>query len=106
MSDYSSWAYAEIFPGGKRQHFADPCQVADDAIQMYVQETLYRFYMTTPQRKCHMLRQQSQKMRFVGSHSQVYYDNFHNRLAANFPSRVFLFTKASPWSFNKTTHNL
>jgi len=30
------------------------------------------------------------KMRFVGSHSQVYYDNFHNRLSAD---GVFLFTE-------------
>jgi len=82
-----------FFRGGQRQHFPDPCQVADDAIQMYVHETLYRFYMTTPHRKCPMLRQQSQKMRFVGSHSQVYYDNFHNRLNADFQSRVFFSQK-------------
>jgi len=40
-----SWASAEIFSGmGQRQHFAEPCQVADesdDAMQMYVHETLY-----------------------------------------------------------------
>jgi len=48
--------------GGQRQHFANPCQVADDAIQMYVHETLYRFYTTTQQRKRPVLRQQSQKM--------------------------------------------
>jgi len=35
-----------------------------------------------------MLRQQSSKMRFVGSNIQVYYDNLHNRLSADFQSRV------------------
>jgi len=37
-------------------------------------------------------------MRFVGSHSQIHYDNFHNRLSADFPSRVLLFTEVLPWS--------
>jgi len=64
--------------GGQHLHFADICHVADDAMQMEIHETLYRFYMTTPQRKCPMLRQQSQKICFVGSHSQVQDDNFHN----------------------------
>jgi len=36
-----TWASAEIFPGGgQRQHFANSYQVADDAMQMYVHETL------------------------------------------------------------------
>jgi len=47
--------------GEQRKHFADPSQVADDFMQMYFHETLYRFYTTTQQRKCPMLRQQSQK---------------------------------------------
>jgi len=34
----------KISMGGKRQHFADPFQVADDAMQMSVHETLYRLY--------------------------------------------------------------
>jgi len=45
-----SWASAEFFQGEQRQHFADPCQVADNAMQMYVHETHYRFYTTTPHR--------------------------------------------------------
>ena len=40
---------------GQHQHFAYLCQVADDAMEVYVRETLYRFYTTTPQRKCPML---------------------------------------------------
>jgi len=40
-------------------------------------------------------------MRIVGSNSQVYYDDLHNRLSADFPSRVFLFNKALPWSLTK-----
>ena len=35
-----------------------------------------RFTLSTPQRKGPMLRQQWQKMRFVDSNSQIYYDNF------------------------------
>ena len=46
----------------QRQHFADPCHVADDAMQMEVHETLYRFYTTTPQRKCPMLRNSHKKV--------------------------------------------
>jgi len=46
---------------GQCQHFANPCQVADNAMQMYVHETLNLFYTSKPQRKCPMLRQQSQK---------------------------------------------
>jgi len=46
--------------GGQRQHFANPCQVADDAMQMYVHETLNLLYTSKPQRKRPMLRQQSQ----------------------------------------------
>jgi len=59
--------------GNVRQHFTDPCQVADDAMQMYVQETFYRFYTT--KKMPHVTT-----MRSVGSHSQVYYDNFQSRL--------------------------
>jgi len=68
---------------------------------MYVHETLHRFYTTTPQKICPMLRQQSQKMCFVGSHSQVYYDNFHNKLFADFQCRVLLSTEALSWSLTK-----
>ena len=59
----------KFFQGGKRLHFAALCQVADDAMQTEIHETLYRFYTTTTQRKRPMLRQQSQKMCFVGSNS-------------------------------------
>jgi len=37
-----------FFRGGQRQDFADPFQVADDAVQMHVHETLYQFYTTKP----------------------------------------------------------
>jgi len=37
------------------------------------------------------------KIRFVGSNSQAYYDNFHNRLSADFQRRAF-FTEVFPWS--------
>jgi len=58
-----------IFPGGgKRPHFVYHFQVADDAMQMAVNKTLYLFYTT---KKCPILRQQSQKLRFVGKHSNA-----------------------------------
>jgi len=66
MSRKWSWASAEIFTGGQRQHFAKLSQVADDAMQMYVRETLFLYYTTTPKRKCPTL-QLSQKMRFFGN---------------------------------------
>jgi len=52
--------------GGQRQHSANHCQVADDAIS-YVHETLNLFYTPTPQRKRPMLRQQSQKCACLAS---------------------------------------
>jgi len=45
-----------------------------------------------------MLWQQSQIMRFVCRNSQVYYDNLHNTLWADFPSRALLFKEALPCS--------
>jgi len=41
------------------------------------------------------------KLRIVGSHSQVYYDNFHNRLSADIQGRVLLFTEVLPRSLTK-----
>jgi len=93
---------AEIFPeGGQRQHFADASQVADDAVQTYVHETLYRFYTTTPQRKCDNSTTTVKKNALRGSHNQLYYDNFHNRSSADFQSRVILTTEVLPWSLTK-----
>jgi len=43
FTQYKTWASEEIFPGGKHQHFDNISQVADDAMQMYVHETLYPF---------------------------------------------------------------
>jgi len=39
-------AFAEIFPGGQRRHFAYLIQVADVATQTDVHKTLYCFYTT------------------------------------------------------------
>ena len=38
------WASAEIFPRGQRRNFACPFQVADNAMQIDVQKTLYPFF--------------------------------------------------------------
>jgi len=48
-----------------------------------------------------MLRQQSEKMQFIGNHSQVYYNNFQNRLSAHFQSKLLIFTEVLPWSLTK-----
>jgi len=93
---FLSWASAEIFPGGaQRRHFAYPLQVAIDAMQMDVHKTLYPFYTT---KKIPHVTATVAKMRFVGSHSQVYYDDFQNRLCADFQNRVLHFTIALPSS--------
>jgi len=65
-------ASADIFPEGKqRRHFAYAFQVADDAMQTVVRKALYPFYA---KRNCSILRQESQKMHFIGSNSQAYCD--------------------------------
>ena len=69
-------------------------------MQMYVRETYYQFYTSTPKENAHVTTIVT-KLRFVGSHSQVYYHNFHNRLSADFQSRVLLFTKVLPRSLTK-----
>jgi len=70
-------------------------------MQMDVHGSLYPFYTATPQRKCPMLRQQSEKMRFIGNHIQVCYNHFQNRLSADFQSKVLIFAEALPWSLTK-----
>jgi len=41
-------------------------------------------------------------MRFVGSYSQVYYDNLHHRLSADFQNRYF-FHRSIAITTNETT---
>jgi len=83
------------FSRGQRHHFADLSQVDDDAIQIYVRETLYLYYTT---KEMPMLQSRTQIIRFVVMHSQVHSDNFHNRLSANFSSGILIFTEVLPWS--------
>jgi len=45
------------------------------------------------------------KMRLFGRHSQVYYDNFHNTLSADFQSRIRLFTEVLSWLSQKQQTN-
>jgi len=65
------WAFAEIFP--KEGNVEILLQVADDTMQTDVHKALYPFYTKM---NCSILRQysQTQKIRFVGSNSQVYCD--------------------------------
>ena len=46
MMKVTTWASADIFPGGQSRHFAYPFQVADDTMQMDVHKTLYPFNTT------------------------------------------------------------
>jgi len=55
---------------------------------MDVHKTLYSLYRT--KKMPHV----TAKMSFVGSNSQVYYDNFNNRLSADFQCRALLFKEA------------
>jgi len=89
-------ALQEFFQEWKRQGIVNPCQVADDAMQMSVHETLYPFYTTPQRKKMPLVAIPVTKMAFIRSHSQVYYDNFHNRLSADFQSKVLLFTDKVP----------
>jgi len=70
-------------------------------MQMDVHGSLYPFYTATPQKKCLMLRQQSEKMQFIGNHSQVYCNNFQKMLSADFQSKLLIFTELLPWSLTK-----
>jgi len=70
-------------------------------MQMDVHGSLNPFYTATPQRICPMLRQQSEKMRFIVNHSQIYCNNYQNRLSADFQSKVLIFTEVLPWSLTK-----
>jgi len=58
-------------------------------MQMDVYKTLYPFYTT---KKMPHVMATVAKMRFVGSHSQVYYDNF-TTLSADFQNRVLFSQK-------------
>jgi len=60
-------------------------EVSDDTIQMDVLKNC--FTPSTPQRKCLMLRQETQKCDFIGTNMQVDCDDFHNLSAAEFPDR-------------------
>jgi len=59
---------------GQRPNFADPFQVADDAMQMDVHKALHPFFTT---KKITHDAATVTKMRFVGRNNQVYYDNLH-----------------------------
>jgi len=83
---------------GKRQHFAYLYQVTNYVMQMYVHETLYSYCTTIPQKMPHVTTTAT-KQRFAGSHSQVYYNNFYNRLFA-VQSRTLIFTEVFPLCTN------
>ena len=74
--------------------------IADDAMQMDVNKSLYPFYTT---KKMPHVTVTITRKRFVVSNSQVYwyYDNLHSAQSADFQRRVFLFKKALRWSVKK-----
>jgi len=59
-------------------------------MQMDVHKTLHPFYTT---KKMPHVMTTVAKMCFVGSHSQVYYDNFLHRLSTDFQNRVLFSQK-------------
>jgi len=65
---------------------------------MDVHNTLYPFSTT---KKIPHFTAVVTKIQFFGSNSQIYYDNLHNRLYADFQSRVLLFKETLPWSLKK-----
>ena len=71
-------AHARITPR-QRRHFAWPFQVANDAMQMDIHETLCPFYSTD---KKPDVTAAVQKTHSVDSNSQVHYDILHNRVQA------------------------
>jgi len=94
-----TWASAEIFPrGGNVDIFPILFRIlwrcnANECSQ----NTLPFFLFHKENGPCY----NSQKTNFVGSNSQAYYDNLHNRLSADFPSRALLFKEALPWYLTK-----
>jgi len=72
--------------------------IADNAMLMDVHETIYPLYS---QNKMLHVTATVTKMSFGCSNSQVYYDNSHNTLSADFKSRPILFVEPLPWSFTK-----
>ena len=63
-----------------------------------------RFILSIPKRKCSILRQQLQKLHFVGSSSQPHCDKLQNRLSADFSSRVLFYKEANCHSLYRN-HN-
>jgi len=69
-------------------------------MQMDIHKTLHPFYTT---KKMPRVMATVAKMGFVGSHSQVYYDNFLHRLSTDFQNGV-LFHKRIAITTNETTN--
>jgi len=80
------------------RHFANPFHVADDAMQMDVHK---RFTLSTPQRKCPILRQQLQKLCFVGSNGSFSLILlFAHRLKLRCLPLSTVTAGATPWDFS------
>jgi len=95
-----TWAFAEIFTRGGNLGIL---LILFRLLTMQCKLTFTkRFTFCSPQTKCPILRQQSQKLRFVGSNSRLCYDDSHDNLQI-FKARHFflLFKKALPWSLKK-----
>jgi len=70
-------------------------------MQKDVHKTLHPFYTT---KKMPHVMATVAKMGFVGSHSQVYYDNFLHRLSKVFKVPGYFFHKSIAITTNKTTN--
>jgi len=81
--------------GWQLQRFAAPCQIADDAMLISVHGAFCPFWTATPKEMSHVTTTVT-NMRFVICHNHFICDIFHDRLSADFESRVRLFRDVLP----------
>jgi len=80
------WLPQKVFQEREQsRHFADASCVADNAMQKDIHK---RFILSTPQRKCPVLRRH--KKSFIGINRQVSRNDSQNRTLAHFQIRVLL----------------
>jgi len=91
------WLPQKVFQEREQsRHFADASCVADNAMQKDIHK---RFILSTPQRKCPVLRRH--KKSFIGISRQVSRNNSQNRTLAHFQIRVLL---KENWVNSKSCH--
>ena len=92
-----TWASAEIFQGGgTTSTFC--CSLSDcwRCSANVCSRNVLPFLHDNTTKNSHVTTIVT-KLRFVGSYSKVYYDNFHNRLSADFQGLVLFCTEVLPY---------